>query len=58
MEGASDLLEFIGVVSFPVTPGVDVCGIVRGIGAEVTTLSVGDAVMVDTGITVGGGMAE
>jgi hypothetical protein len=39
MEGASDLLEFMGVVSFPVTPGVDVCGIVRGIGSEVTTLS-------------------
>ncbi len=58
MEGASDLLEFIGVVAFPLTPCVDVCGIVRGIGAEVTSLSVGDAVVADTGITVCGGLAE
>ena len=26
MAGASDLLAFVGVVSFPFTPGVDVCG--------------------------------
>ncbi len=58
MEGASDVLEFIGVVGFPFTPCVDVCGIVRGIGAEVTTFSVGDAVIADTGITICGGLAE
>ncbi len=34
MEGASDILEFVGVTHFPFTPGVDVCG-------EDTTRSVG-----------------
>lgn len=26
MEGATDILEFVGVTHFPFTPGVDVCG--------------------------------
>jgi NADPH:quinone reductase-like Zn-dependent oxidoreductase len=58
MEGASDVLEFIGIVSFPCTPGVDVCGIVRGVGAEVTSVNVGDAVIADTGIVMGGAIAD
>lgn len=58
MEGASDVLEYMGVVSFPFTPGVDVSGIVRGIGAEVTGFAVGDAVFADTGIISSGAFAE
>jgi NADPH:quinone reductase-like Zn-dependent oxidoreductase len=58
MEGASDLLEFVGVTSFPFTPGVDVCGIVRGTGSAVTAFKLGDAVYADTGITNGGAMAQ
>ena len=58
MEGASDILEYVGIVSFPFTPGVDICGIVRGVGSEVTEFSVGDAIIADTGITNCGGLAE
>lgn len=58
MEGASDLLEFVGVTSFPFTPGVDVCGIVRGTGSAVTAFALGDAVFADTGVATSGAMAQ